>query len=102
MLQVVHMGIHVAQLMGYEQIVRSFDLITDNSAKTLHVEDLYGIEVGKAANLIVLDAENEYEAIRKQSAVRYSIRNGQIIAETKPRETSIQLAGTYEQVTFNK
>ena len=102
MLQVVHMGIHVAQLMGYEQIVRSFDLITDNSAKTLHIEDLYGIEVGKAANLIVLDAENEYEAIRKQSAVRYSIRNGQIIAETKPRETSIQLAGTYEQVTFNK
>ncbi|MCM3585872.1 cytosine deaminase [Mesobacillus maritimus] len=102
MLQVVHMGIHVAQLMGYEQIVRSFDLITDNSAKTLHIEDRYGIEVGKTANLIVLDAENEYEAIRKQAAVRYSIRNGQIIAETKPRETSIQLGETYEQVTFNK
>lgn len=28
MLQVLHMGIHASQLMGYEQIVNSIDLIT--------------------------------------------------------------------------
>ncbi|PLT29579.1 cytosine deaminase [Peribacillus deserti] len=102
MLQVLHMGIHVTQLMGYEQIVNSIDLITKNSAKTLHIEEIYGIEEGKPANLIVLEAENEYEAIRKQVSILYSIRNGQVIAETKPRETKITLGDLTEQVTFNK
>jgi len=101
MLQVLHMGIHASQLMGYEQIVNSIDLITTNSAKTLHIEDRYGIEEGKPANFIVMSAENEYETIRKQAKVRYSFRNGKIIAETKPSETMITLGQT-EAVDFNR
>ncbi|MFP7170725.1 cytosine deaminase [Terribacillus halophilus] len=102
MLQVLHMGIHVTQLMGYEQIVNSIDMITANSAKTLHIEDKYGIEEGKPANLIVLEAENEYEAIRKQAAVLYSVRNGEVIAETKPRDTKLTLGEAAEKVTFDR
>ncbi|QOK25935.1 cytosine deaminase [Cytobacillus oceanisediminis] len=102
MLQVLHMGIHVSQLMGYEQIVNSFDLITNNSAKTLNIEDKYGIEEGKPANLIILDSENEYEAIRRQAAVKYSIRNGKVIAETKPSETSVMFGEIKEKVNFHK
>ncbi|WP_306009869.1 cytosine deaminase [Bacillus sp. MMSF_3328] len=102
MLQVLHMGIHVSQLMGYEEIVRSFDLITDNSARTLHIKDSYGIESGKPASFIVLDAENEYEAIRKQAAVLYSIRNGRIIAQASPRQTSILLGEQRESINFSK
>jgi cytosine/creatinine deaminase len=102
MLQVLHMGIHVTQLMGYDQIVNSIDMITTNSAKTLHIEEKYGIEEGKPANLIVLEAENEYEAIRKQAAVLYSVRNGEVIAETKPRETTLTFGEKVENVTFRK
>ncbi|MGY6213185.1 cytosine deaminase [Cytobacillus firmus] len=102
MLQVLHMGIHVSQLMGYEQIVNSFDLITNNSAKTLSIEEKYGIEEGKPANLIILDAENEYEAIRRQAAVKYSIRNGKIIAETKPSQTSVVFGEEKLNVDFHK
>ncbi|MBG9444207.1 cytosine deaminase [Cytobacillus firmus] len=102
MLQVLHMGIHVSQLMGYEQIVNSFDLITTNSAKTLNIDEKYGIEEGKPANLIILDAENEYEAIRRQAAVRYSIRNGKIIAETKPSQTSVVFGEEKMNVDFHK
>jgi len=101
MLQVLHMGIHASQLMGYEQIVNSIDLITTNSAKTLHIEERYGIEEGKPANFVVMSAENEYETIRKQAKVRYSFRNGKIIAETKPSETMISLDQT-EAVDFNR
>ncbi|WP_010677347.1 cytosine deaminase [Bacillus timonensis] len=101
MLQVLHMGIHASQLMGYEQIINSIDLVTANSAKTLHIEDRYGIEVGKPANFVVMSAENEYETIRKQAKVRYSFRNGKIIAETKPSETMITLDQT-EVVDFTK
>lgn len=102
MLQVLHMGIHVTQLMGYDQIVNSIDMITSNSARTLHIEDKYGIEEGKPANLIVLEAENEYEAIRKQAAVLFSVRNGEVIAETKPRDTTLTLGEKVENVTFKK
>jgi cytosine deaminase len=102
MLQVLHMGIHVTQLMGYEQIVNSIDFITNNSAKTLNIEDSYGIEEGKPANFIVLAAENEYETIRKQASVRYSIRHGKVIAETKPSETMISMGGSKEMVRFSK
>lgn len=102
MLQVLHMGIHASQLMGYEQIVNSIDLITKNSARTLHIEDSYGIEEGKPANCILLNAENEYEAIRQQATVRYSIRHGKIIAETQPRDTIVKLGEANERVTFQK
>lgn len=102
MLQVLHMGIHVTQLMGYDQIVNSIDMITSNSARTLHIEDKYGIEEGKPANLIVLEAENEYEAIRKQAAVLYSIRRGEVIAKTQPRETTLTLGEKVESVTFKR
>jgi cytosine/creatinine deaminase len=102
MLQVLHMGIHVTQLMGYDQIVNSIDMITTNSARTLHIEEKYGIEEGKPANLIVLEAENEYEAIRKQAAVLYSVRNGEVIAETKPRDTKLTLGKVAEKVAFDR
>ncbi|MEX3712381.1 cytosine deaminase [Cytobacillus horneckiae] len=102
MLQVLHMGIHASQLMGYEQIVNSVDLITKNSARTLQIEEQYGVEAGKPANFIVLAAENEYEAVRKQATVLYSVRNGRVIAETKPQETSINIGHAVEVVDFRK
>lgn len=101
MLQVLHMGIHASQLMGYEQIINAIDLITTNSAKTMNIEEHYGIEAGKPANIIVLDAEDEYEAIRKQAYVLYSVRNGMIIAETKPSESHVHLLET-AKVDFQK
>lgn len=101
MLQVLHMGIHAAQLMGYEEIINSIDLVTKNSAKTLHIEDQYGIEAGKPANFIVLNATDEYDVIRKQAVVTHSYRNGRLIAGTKPAETMINL-GTEEMVDFER
>ncbi|MFC2949061.1 cytosine deaminase [Virgibacillus sediminis] len=102
MLQVLQMGIHAAQLMGYDEIVSSVDFITKNSAKTLHIEDSYGIETGKPANFIILDAENEYEAVRRQAKVLYSYRRGEKIAETDPGRTSILLGESPENIDFNR
>ena len=81
---VVFMGLHVAQMMGYEEIMDSYKLISTNAARTLHVSERYGIEAGKPASFIVLDAKNYYEALIKDSAVLYSYRNGRKIAENTP------------------
>ncbi|SUG45548.1 cytosine deaminase [Salmonella enterica subsp. arizonae] len=61
MLQVLHMGLHVCQLMGYGQINDGLNLITTHSAKTLHLQD-YGLSVGNSANLVILPAENGFDA----------------------------------------
>ena len=78
---VVFLGLHVCQMMGYEEIMDSYKLISTNAAKTLHISDRYGIEAGKPASFIVLDAENYYEALTRDSAVVYSYKNGKKIAE---------------------
>lgn len=101
MLQVLHMGLHVCQIMGYSQINESIDLITNNSARTLNIQDKYGIEEGKAGNLIILPAENPYDAVRRQVPVLYSIRNGRVIASTKVSETNVFIDGT-EKIDFKK
>lgn len=101
MLQVLHMGLHVCQIMGYEQINDSLKLISNHSARTLNVQDRYGIEVGKPANLLILPAENGFDAVRRQVPVRYSIRHGRVIAETRPAQTSLHL-DRVEPVDFRR
>ncbi|MFV0576205.1 MAG: cytosine deaminase [Vibrio sp.] len=101
MLQVLHMGLHVCQIMGYEQINESLKLITTQSARTLNIQDSYGIEVGKPANMILLPAETGFEAVRRQVPVQYSIRNGEVISETQLAVTHISL-DEKEQVTFKR
>ncbi|CVK19446.1 cytosine deaminase [Sporomusa sphaeroides] len=100
MLQVLHMGLHVCQLMGYDQIAAALQLITHNSARTLHILDTYGIEAGKPANLIILPATDGYDAIRRQVPVRYSLRQGRVVAQTQPAQSQLFLQAEPEMVTF--
>lgn len=90
MLQVLHMGMHVGQMMGYPELNNGLDLITNNSAKVLHLEK-YGIEEGFDANCLILPAENGFDALRRQVPTHYSIRRGKIIATTTLPETHIYL-----------
>lgn len=98
MLQVLHMGLHVCQLMGYGQINDGLKLVTENSAKALGLQG-YGVEEGNDANFIILPAENGFDAVRRQVPTRYSIRHGKVIAETKLAETTIHLNDN-ERVTY--
>ncbi|WP_314725560.1 cytosine deaminase [Serratia quinivorans] len=100
MLQVLHMGLHVCQLMGYGQIDDGLKLITSHSARTLHLSD-YGLTAGNSANLVILPADSGFDAVRRQTPVRYSIRQGTVIAETQPAETTLYLAQD-EKVDFRR
>jgi len=99
MLQVLHMGLHVCQLMGYGQINDGLKLVTENSAKALGLTD-YGIQEGNSANFIVLPAENGFDAVRRQVPTRYSIRHGKVISETQLAKTTIHLSDS-EQVNYH-
>lgn len=102
MLQVLHMGLHICQIMGYEQLNQSLDLISTHSARTMNLQDHYGLDEGKPGNLIILPAENDFDALRRQVPVRYSVRHGKILAQTTPASTSICLNGKDEMVSFQR
>lgn len=91
MLDAVTMGVYIAHLMGYHQLQDAFNYVTYNGAKTLHISDDYGIEVGKPANCILLNAHDFYNVLNKHVEVLYNIRQGKVLAETKPAETKVNI-----------
>jgi len=84
LLRVLDSGIHSCHMMGYEDLETALDLITDNSAKTLHIHDNYGIHLGKPANFIILEGGNDLEVIRKQGDVLHSVRAGKTLLTRQP------------------
>ena len=93
MLLVLFSGLVGCQMTGLDQINRGIDLITTNSARCLNIQDRYGIEEGKPANLILLDSESVFDAVRRQSVVTHSFRNGRLIASTQPAVSRIHTSG---------
>ncbi len=81
---VVFMGLHVCQMMGYEDIMNSYRFISTHAAKTLHLGESYGIRVGNPASFIVLDAKNYYDALNTNATVLLSCRNGRVVSEGRP------------------
>ncbi|MGF1675819.1 MAG: amidohydrolase family protein, partial [Rivularia sp. (in: cyanobacteria)] len=80
-------------MTGREEVNACYQMVTSNGAKTLHIEDQYGVEIGKPASLIVLDEWDYYDAIRIRNQPRYVISQGKIIASTMPAKTNFSLTG---------
>ncbi|MEW5815322.1 MAG: amidohydrolase family protein, partial [Spirochaetota bacterium] len=99
-LQAANLLLHTAHLSGYTQIPRLFDMITINSARTMHVEGEYGIEAGKPADLIILDTDNEIDAIRLISECLYVIRRGNIVSAVTPAQRKLTFQGKTELVDY--
>lgn len=85
----VFMGLYTGHMLGYEEIINSYKFVTDNAARTLHLGDSYGIEVGKDANFIILDAQNWYNALNLDANVLRNYRKGKLIASTAPVEKKV-------------
>lgn len=101
MLQSANLLIHTAHLSGSNLIPKVFDLITINGAKTLNLTD-YGIELGNQADLVILDAKDEYEALRLLSEAIYVVRKGRVVVETKVAEREITLGSETVTVDFKR
>lgn len=102
MLHAANLLMHYAHMSGYSQIPRLFKMITDNSAKTMQVEANYGIEVGKPANMLVLDAPNEFEAIRTMPVCLYNIRKGKVALRSEPAQHKLNYAGFERDINFKR
>ncbi|CAM0553798.1 cytosine deaminase [Vreelandella titanicae] len=84
LLRTLDFGLHICQMMGYQDFSQALSLITDNSARTLNIEERYGIEVGKPASFNLLEGEDDYSVLRTQGEVLLSVRHGEIIMQREP------------------
>jgi cytosine deaminase len=101
MLEVAHMGLHVAQMTGQGAMRACFAAVTENPARILGLEG-YGIAPGKHADLVILQAADPVEAIRVRATRLAVIRRGKVIAETPAQTARLNLPGRPESVDFLK
>ena len=99
MLDALAMLVHVAQMTGRDELFRSYDMVTVNPARAAEVPA--GVEEGKPANFIVLDCEDEAEAIRLRPAARWVVRLGRVVASTEPARSVVHRSEGNIPVTFS-
>ncbi|MHB1505541.1 MAG: cytosine deaminase [Sulfobacillus sp.] len=89
MLQPAHMAVHVAQMTGRQEVMACYDMVTVNAARTLGISDRYGLEVGKPADLVLIEAKDKWNAIRRLAPIRLVVKAGRIVAETTASQTTL-------------
>ena len=92
MLEVAHMGLHVAQMTGQQAMQACFDAVTTVPAKVLGL-DGYGLAPGCFADFVLLEARNPVEAIRLKATRLAVVRRGRIIARTPSSAAALDLPG---------
>ncbi|MCB2036656.1 MAG: amidohydrolase family protein [Ottowia sp.] len=101
MLEVAHMGLHVAQMTSQAGIRDCFDAVTTRAARVMGLAD-YGIEPGKAASFVLLQAAGVTEAIRLRAPRLKVWRAGRLLADSAPQQVRLALPGREGAVDFMK
>lgn len=89
MLEVAHMGLHVAQLTSLAGMRACFDAVTVNPARALGLT--YSLDEGSPANFVVLHAQDPIEAIRLRAPRRLVVSRGRVVAEREVRPARVSL-----------
>ena len=101
MLEVAHMGLHVAQMTSQAGIRDCFDAVTTRAARVMGLAD-YGIEPGKAASFVLLQAAGVTEAIRLRAPRLKVWRAGRLLADSAPQQVRLAVPGREGAVDFMK
>lgn len=83
MLEVAHMGLHVAQMTSQQGMRDCFSAVTTNAAQVMHLPG-YGLAPGNDASFVLLQATSPIEAIRLRANRLKVWRKGRLLAETAP------------------
>ncbi|CAG9167657.1 amidohydrolase family protein [Cupriavidus respiraculi] len=99
MLEVAHMGLHVAQMTAQEAMRACFAAVTDVPAAILGLEG-YGLAPGCRADLVLLQARDPVEAIRLRATRLLVLRAGKVVATTPASAATLRLEGRPDRVDF--
>jgi cytosine deaminase len=81
-LQVALIVAHAAQLGTPDEIAAALRMVGADAARLLRLPD-YGLSPGARADLVVIDAASERDALREQSPRRWVVHGGRVVAETE-------------------
>jgi cytosine deaminase len=82
MLEVVNFVVHAAQLSSPQEVKAAFDMPRYRAAKVMRIKD-YDIKVGNQANMVLIDAKDSLDAIRRQAMRKFIIKNGKVLIENQ-------------------
>jgi cytosine deaminase len=102
MLAAAQLALFLCHMSGYEEINDVFDLITTNAARALRIQDKYGVEEGKSADFLILDAPSAFEALRLVPTRLHVFKHGREVAHTSPGRSVVKRNGEEggKEVTF--
>src|SRR5881394_125946 len=89
MVEAASLALHFTYMSGLDEIPEMLRCATERGARTLGVEDEYGIEEGKPADCVVFDAPSALEVMRLHAPRRWVIRRGRVVAETTPARATL-------------
>lgn len=90
MLAAAQLALLLCHMSGHEEINAILDLITTNAAKALRIQDRYGIEAGKPADFLILDAPSAFEALRLLPARLHVFKDGREVVHTTPAKSTLK------------
>jgi cytosine deaminase len=96
LLEAASLALHFTYMSGRDEIAEMLRCATERGARTLGIEDEYGLEEGKPADCVVFDAPTPIEVMRLKPVRRWVIRGGRVVAETTPARATV----LGEDVTF--
>ena len=91
MLEVAHMGLHVAQMTSQSAMRQCFEAVTTNAAYVMHLQG-YGLDVGCDASFVLLQARDPIEAIRLRATRLKVFRNGKLISTSHSSTAMLSIA----------
>lgn len=94
MLDVAHMGLHVAQMTSQQGMRLCFDAVTTHAAKVMHLQG-YGLAPGCDASFVLLQARDTVDAIRLRANRLQVWRKGELVAQTA--EVTTRLASPFNR-----
>ncbi len=101
MLEVAHMGLHVAQMTSQAAMRQCFDAVTVNAARVMGLEG-YGLNVGCHADFVLLQTDDPVEALRLRANRIKVFRRGKLVAESAPAHAQLHLPGRPEHTDWTQ
>ena len=85
LIRMANLYANICQVGQIDDTIECFDMVTRRSADLLNLDD-YGIEIGKSADLVVIDNKDRQSAVAELSQPLMGIKRGHVTFRREPAE----------------
>lgn len=85
LIRMANLNANICHISSRQQTTECFNMVTSRSARLMNIDD-YGIEVGKAADLAVIDAISAADAVAELSPVLMAFKGGRQTITREPAQ----------------